>query len=185
MRLEALKRWLLSAALLLGCCVGAQVAASDLPLAVSADAPGLQLHGSAIMRRFGLKIYTARLWTGREGYRTDAPYALDLEYAMALDGADLVRTSVREMRGLGYADELLLRRWAQAMTAAFPDVRKGDRLIGLARPGVEARFYSEQGFLATIADPAFVDAFFGIWLNPATSAPHARAELLNPGPFAW
>jgi Chalcone isomerase-like len=181
MRPERLQSWLLSTALLLCCAVSVPVTASELPAAVSTAVPELQLHGSAVMRRFGFKIYTARLWTGREGYRADAPYALDLEYAMAIDGAALVKTSVSEMRGLGYTDELLLTRWAQAMTAAFPDVKKGDRLIGVARPGVEARFYSAQGFLASITDPAFVDAFFGIWLNTATSAPKARAELLNAG----
>ncbi len=182
---ETLQRWLLGAALLICAGFGLAATASELPAAVRADAPELQLHGSAVMRRFGFKIYTARLWTGHDGYRADAPYALDLEYAMAIDGADLVTTSVKEMRGLGYVDESLLTRWAQAMTAAFPDVRKGDRLIGLARPGVEARFYSAQTFLASIGDPAFVDAFFGIWLNAATSAPEARTKLLNAGTSAW
>ena len=185
MRPETLRRWLLCVGWVLCCSLGGPITANELPAVVSADAPELQLHGSAVMRRFGFKIYTARLWTGREGYRPDAPYALDLEYAMAIDGADLAKTSVSEMRGLGYDDEPLLMRWAQAMAAAFPDVKKGDRLIGLARPGVEARFYSAQGFLASITDPTFVDAFFGIWLNPATSAPKARAELLNASTSAW
>ena len=175
-------RW---AAVLLCASLSVTLAAGELPAALGADAPDLQLHGSAVMRRFGFKIYTARLWTGREGYRSDAPYALDLEYAMAINGADLVKTSISEMRGLGYDDELMLARWSQAMAAAFPDVRKGDRLIGLARPGVDARFYSARGYLATITDPVFVDAFFGIWLNAATSAPKARAELLNTGKSAW
>ena len=185
MRLNSPQRWLLCAAVLLCASLSVSLAASELPAALAVDAPALQLHGSAVMRRFGFKIYTARLWTGREGYRPDATYALDLEYAMAIDGADLVKTSVSEMRGLGYDDELMLARWSQSMAAAFPDVRKGDRLIGLARPGVEARFYSARGYLATITDPAFVDAFFGIWLNAATSAPKARAELLNTGKSAW
>ena len=185
MRAETRRRWLLCGVYMLCCRLGTPVTVSELPPAVSADAPALQLHGSAVMRRFGFKIYTARLWTGRAGYRADAPYALDLEYAMAIDGADLVKTSVREMRALGYDDETMLTRWSQAMAAAFPDVRKGDRLIGLARPGVEARFYSAQGFLASITDPAFVDAFFGIWLNAATSALKARIELLNGDTPAW
>ena len=185
MRLNTPERWLLCAAVVLCASLSVPLAASELPAALGAEAPELQLHGSAVMRRFGFKIYTARLWTGREGYRPDATYALDLEYAMAIDGADLVKTSVSEMRGLGYDDELMLARWSQAMAAAFPDVRKGDRLIGLARPGVEARFYSARGYLATITDPAFVDAFFGIWLNAATSAPKARAELLNTDQSAW
>ena len=178
---ETLRCALVFAVMLLCAWLGAPLAASELPPAVRADAPALQLHGSAVMRRFGFKIYTARLWTTSEGYRANAPYALDLEYALDIDGAALVDTSINEMRGLGYRDEARLSRWSQAMTAVFPDIRKGDRLIGLARPGVEARFYSAQAYLASIADPAFVDAFFGIWLNPATSAPKIRAGLLGAG----
>ncbi len=181
MRAETLRRALVFAVMLLCAWLGVPLAASELPAAVRADAPGLQLHGSAVMRRFGFKIYTARLWTTSAGYRADAPYALDLEYARDIDSAALVDTSIKEMRGLGFRDEARLWHWSQAMTAVFPDVRKGDHLVGLARPGVEARFYSAQAYLASIADPAFVDAFFGIWLNAATSAPTVRAGLLGAG----
>jgi len=158
--------------------------ARELPPAVLADAPGLNLHGSAELRHFGFKVYTARLWVGPTGYVPGQPFALDIEYAMALDGADLVATSVEEMRELGIRDEGVLARWARDMVAAFPDVKKGDRLVGLALPGIEARFYSGHGHLATIRDPAFVDAFFAIWLAAQTSAPEVRAGLLGTPPGA-
>ena len=170
-------RRLLGALLLFAASVAAQ--ARDLPPAVLADAPELDLHGSAEMRHLGFKVYTARLWTGPDGYVPGQPFALDIEYAMSLDGADLVEASVEEMRDLGIRDEGLLARWAGEMAAAFPDVKKGDRLVGLAVPGVEARFYSSRGRLATIRDPAFVDAFFSIWLAEQTSAPEVRAGLLG------
>ncbi len=154
-------------------------AARELPSVVLADAPGLDLHGSAEMRRFGFKIYTARLWTGAEGYRPGRPFALDLEYAVNLKGERLTDVSIDEMRGLGLRNNALLERWRVAMAEAFPDVKKGDRLVGLALPGQEARFYSNDRHLATIKDPAFVDAFFSIWLDHGTSAPEVRAALLG------
>ncbi len=154
-------------------------AARDLPSVVQADAPGLDLHGSAEMRRFGFKIYTARLWTGAEGYHPGRPFALDLEYAVNLKGDRLADVSVDQMRGLGLRNDALLERWRVAMAEAFPDVKKGDRLVGLALPGREARFYSNDRLLATIRDPAFVDAFFSIWLDRGTSAPEVRAGLLG------
>jgi hypothetical protein len=83
------------------------------------------------------------------------------------------------MREQGHHDEARLSRWSRQMSAVFPNVRKGDRLIGLARPGVEARFYSGQDYIASIRDPAFVEAFFGIWLHADTSAPQVRARLLG------
>lgn len=153
--------------------------ARDLPSVVLADAPGLDLHGSAEMRRFGFRIYTARLWTGAAGYRPGEPFALDIEYAVNLKGKDLAEVSIDEMRDLGQRDDALLERWRVAMAAAFPNVKKGDRLVGLALPGQEARFYSNERHLATIRDPAFVDAFFSIWLDRGTSAPEVRAGLLG------
>ena len=123
-----------------------------------------------------------RLWTDQQGFRDHAPYALDLEYALDTKATALVATSIAEMRKQGHRDEAVLARWSQAMAVVFPDVRKGDRLIGLAHPDVAARFYSAQGYIASIRDPAFVEAFFGIWLNAATSAPTVRARLLEARP---
>lgn len=166
--------------LLMAACACLPLAAHELPSALNIEQPGLSLHSSADLRRFGFKIYTARLWTSGAGFSANAPYALDIEYALSVDAAQLVETSIAEMRGQGHRDEALLARWAQDMAAVFPDVHRGDRLIALARPGIEARFYSAQGYLASIRDATFVDAFFGIWLADNTRAPQLRAALLAP-----
>lgn len=167
------------AALLLTLLCSLPLAARELPTALREQAPHLQLHGRADMRHFGFKLYTARLWTDSQGFRADSPYALDLEYALDVEASALVANSIEEIRRQGQRDEALLARWARDMAAVFPSVRKGDRLIGLALPGVEARFYTAQGYIASIRDPAFVDAFFGIWLNADTRAPKVRARLLD------
>ena len=175
-QLLATALWLLSA---LPCHLHAS---SELPAALRDEHPTLQVHGSAVVRRFGFTLYTARLWTDQQGFRAHAPYALDLEYARDIKAAMLVATSIAEMRKHGHRDEAVLARWSQAMATVFPDVRTGDRLIALAQPGVEARFYSAHGYIASIRDAAFVEAFFGIWLNAATSAPSVRARLLDARP---
>lgn len=166
-------------ALLLGLGLGTALAARELPADLRSQAPALALHGSADMRHFGFKIYTARLWTAGRGFNAEKPFALDLEYALDVEAGALVDTSIAQLRQQGRRDEAQLAQWARDMRAVFPDVRKGDRLIGFAVPGVEARFYSERGYIASIRDPAFVEAFFGIWLGPDTSAPALRARLLG------
>ena len=65
------------------------------------------------------------------------------------------------------------------MNKAFPDVKKNDTLVGVSVPGKGARFYSQDKFIAEIADPEFAKAFFDIWLSPKTSEPKLRARLLN------
>lgn len=179
MRAEAPRQWQWRGLLALGLCLCLPVTARELPPALRAHAPQLVLHGSADMRHFGFRIYTVRLWTTSPGFDADTPFALDIEYALDIDASALVDTSIAEIRQQGRRDEAQLAQWARDMREVFPDVRKGDRLIGLAVPGVEARFYSSQGYIASIRDPAFVDAFFGIWLRADTSAPKVRARLLG------
>ena len=65
------------------------------------------------------------------------------------------------------------------MARVFPDIKQGDSLIGVAVPGKEARFYSKDKFIASIADAEFTKAFFGIWLSERTSEPRMRERLLG------
>ena len=70
-------------------------------------------------------------------------------------------------------------RWHDAMRRIFPDVKKGDRLIGVNVPGRGAKFFHNGAPIGEIADIAFARAFFGIWLDPKTSRPDFRRLLLG------
>lgn len=157
--------WLLAASALHG---------SPLP-----NLPDFVAVGSGTMRFLGMRIYDATLWSPSGVWSADQPYALQLVYARSFDGADIARRSVEEMRGQRAYPATTLTRWEQQMRALFPDVKKGDRLIGVRQPGAGATFYSGTRKLGQIDDEAFADAFFGIWLHPATSAPDLRAQLLK------
>ncbi len=131
------------------------------------------------MRYFGLRIYTIRLWTRHGVFYADQPFALELEYAMRFSGHDIVARTLQEMRHQGRQDETQLARWSLDMHQILPDVHAGDRLIGIALPGQEAQFYLDSRALGSVRDPAFVRAFFDIWLAPSTSAPDVRLALLS------
>ncbi|MBM3363996.1 MAG: hypothetical protein FJY42_15350, partial [Betaproteobacteria bacterium] len=64
----------------------------------------------------------------------------------------------------------------------FPDIRAGDRLLGLHRPGVGASFWFNGRFRGEVRDPEFAQRFFGIWLSPQTSQPVLRRALLGQQP---
>ena len=157
----------------------ALAAAQALPPPVATDVPGLTARGEGVMRFFGLKVYDVRLWTMMKPFSHAEPFALELVYDMSLSGRDIAERSVTEMRGQGHADESKLKRWGEAMAKIFPDIRKGDTLIGVSIPGKEARFYNREKFIATVADAEFARAFFDIWLSEKTSAPGVRARLLG------
>ncbi len=154
-------------------------AAPLLPAAVVADVPSLQLLGDAPFRKMLFHVYDASLWTRGAQWSGDAPFALDIRYAMRIRGSDLARRSVEEMRRLGYSDATELARWEAAMARIFPDIVPGDRLVGASIPGEGARFYGAAGALGAIGEPRFARAFFDIWLDERTSEPGLRRRLLR------
>ena len=141
--------------------------------------PNFEMVGSGTMRFFGLRIYDATLWSPGGVWSASRPYALELIYARSFDGAAIARRSIEEMRAQRAYPAATLARWEQQMGALFPNVKSGDRLTGVHMPGTGASFYSGPRKLGQIDDADFADAFFGIWLDPATRAPNLRARLLK------
>ena len=144
---------------------------------VRAEAPtgiGMTRWGQGEYRHFGLLIYTATLWAGDDPGQP--PRTLRLDYHRHVAGATIVETSVREMRRF-VPDPTALTGWTERMRKVFPDIAPGDHLVG-HHLGDRAAFYQDGRHLGTIDLPGFAAAFFGIWLDPRTSAPALRAALL-------
>jgi hypothetical protein len=159
----------------------AQQAAGTPPPEVSAELREARLQGNGRLRFLGLHIYDARLWSPLPVADYAAmPLALELEYGRALDGPKIAERSLDEMRRVGSFDEATGRRWLEAMTRLFPDVKAGDRLTGVHRPGEAARFFLNGALRGEVREPEFARLFFGIWLSPRTSEPGLRKQLLGP-----
>jgi hypothetical protein len=140
---------------------------------------GLNVLGEGVLRWFGFKVYEARLWTPKKAHSADDVFALELVYDLSLQGKKIAERSVDEMRKQGGHDEATLKKWSDEMARIFPDIKKGESLIGVSIPGKEARFYSRDKLLAIVADPQFAKAFFDIWLSDKTSEPKLREKLLG------
>jgi hypothetical protein len=139
--------------------------------------------GDGRLTWFGLHLYDAQLYVPRAFDAANPaaqPFALELTYARSLDGRAIAERSRDEIARLKFGSEAQLARWLADMAAIFPDVKPGQRLAGIYRPGSGTRFYLDGRFLGEIADPEFGRAFFAIWLDPRTSAPQLRASLLRP-----
>jgi len=159
--------------------VPAAFADRSLPASLSREAPDLKLLGSGEMRWFGLHLYDATLWSSGQTWSPKQAFALDLRYAREIPGKRLVDSSISEMRRLGISDEEKLARWAASMSQVFPDVKKGDRIVGVHIPGKGAAFYHQGEPTGTIEDVEFSDMFFAIWLDPRTREPTLRKALLG------
>ncbi|KDP87294.1 hypothetical protein CF70_002115 [Cupriavidus sp. SK-3] len=149
-----------------------------------ADVQPARLSGEGEFRVFGFRLYTAQLWSARLPLAPQAPFALQLTYDRSIKRERLVETSLDEMKRIGSAGGTApgpqqLERWRAHMALAFVDVRPGDTLTGVFVPGKGVRFYAGEQLTADIDDPDFAQAFFSIWLDPATRAPALRQRLLG------
>lgn len=149
---------------------------ASLPAIASPDAAlGLKRWGSGEFRRFGFFVYAATLWAGDDPLQP--PLALRLDYERDIAGSAIAEASVKEMRRLGVGEDAL-QRWAVQMARVFPDVKAGDWILGLYTAG-GASFMHNGRRIGDIAEPEFARRFFGIWLDPRTSAPELRTALLR------
>jgi hypothetical protein len=158
---------------------GQASASTQLPAPLLREAPELRLLGKGEMRWFGLHLYDATLWASGSSWSPRQVYALDIEYAREISSKRLVDSTIAEMRRLGAQDEDKLARWSDTLTRVFPDVKPGDRIVGLHRPGKGAFFYHQGEPTGSIEDSEFADTFFAIWLDPRTREPALRKALLG------
>jgi len=168
-----------------GCLVGLHAVAQTTATTATAEVlvllPSARLLGAARLSVWGFDVYDARLFVA-PGFRADAyaqtPLALELHYLRAFAGKDIAQRSLDEMRRTGALPDAQATQWLRDMAAVFPDVKKGDRLIGLYQPGGGMRFVFNGVPRGTVGDAVFAQRFIGIWLAPQTSEPSMRATLL-------
>ena len=166
------------------------VAAADidtpgLPPAVAAQLPEVRIRGGGELTFLGLSIYDARLYrdaTARGYCAPDEAFALQLIYKRRLYGERIAARSIEEMSKLGYGTEEQRVRWGALLKKILPDVDAGDFLTGVNIPKRGVRFYQNGTSIGAIDDREFAQAFFGIWLDPRTSEPVLRKQLLGEAP---
>jgi len=145
------------------------------------DLSQANLVGSGDLRWFGLRIYTAQLWSEKPAFDEKRPFVLVLNYHRNISKAQLVETSLDEIKRLSAQTHTptTLKRWENEMNRAFVDVKTGDVLAAAFLPNQGIRFYNKNKTLAEVRDLDFALAFFDIWLDPKTKDKALRAQLLG------
>ena len=161
----------------------AQTAAA--PPEVSTELPRARLLGQGRLVYLWMPVYRARLWVG-DGFDAAQferhPLALELIYARSLSGRLIAERSLDEMKRSGPFDATQGARWLSTLTDLFPDVREGDRLTGVQRPGQSVAFFANGRATGELRDADFARRFFSIWLAPVSSQPQLRQQLLGTTP---
>jgi Chalcone isomerase-like len=162
--------------------VRATAAVPAVPTEVLAEQPGARLLGSGRLRVLGFAVYDARLWAATPVLAANfasLPLTLEVIYARALVGSKIVERTLDEMRLQAPVAADVAQRWRTEMAALFPDVKAGDRLSGVQRPGEGTRFFFNGSLRGEVRDADFTKLFFGIWLSPRSSQPALRDALLG------
>jgi hypothetical protein len=141
--------------------------------------PAAQAVGAGRFTFFGFHAYDAALFAEGGRYAPGTPFALELTYARSFKGRAIADRSMIEIKKLGLASDADVGPWLKAMNEAFPDVREGDRLTGVSPAAGPARIFPTGRAVGELADERLKRAFFAIWLDPRTTAPELRAQLLG------
>ena len=163
----------------------AQTSAADTRPEVSVALPQAQLVVKGRLTVFGFQIYDARLWAmpgfTSTSYATQ-PLGLELNYLRNFKALDIAERSLKEMRRSASISDAQEAKWLADMLRVVPDVKKGDRVLGIHKPGTGADFWVNGKPVGEIQDAEFARLFFGIWLSPKTSEPQIRTLLLGGTP---
>ncbi|WP_062310843.1 chalcone isomerase family protein [Polynucleobacter sinensis] len=135
-----------------------------------------KLQGSGKLTWWGFHIYDAAFY--RASNMNSTEFALDLRYRKSFSGTAIADRSVEEMRKLG-VPEAQAQNWGKQLATFLPNVEPGQNLTAIYAPKQGTTFYFEGKPLAQISGAEFPKAFFGIWLDPKTSAPKLREQLLG------
>ena len=161
---------------------GIALAQPSAPPELAEALPKSQLIGKARLKVWGFEVYDARLWAPggfSAGSYSALPLALELVYLRDFRAADIAERSLKEMRRSQPISDAQAALWSAELQRVIPDVRKGDRILGVHRPGVGAAFWVNGKASGEIRDAVFAKLFFGIWLSPETSEPRMRDALVS------
>ena len=153
----------------------------DVRPELEAALPQHRLIGKGRLTKWGFQVYDAMLWA-MPGFKSEnlpaQPFALELAYLRDFSSKDIAERSIIEMRRSATISEEQAKTWINEMQRVIPDIKKGDRVTGIHRPGIGAQLLVNGKSSGEIRDVEFARLFFGIWLSPKTSEPKVRAALL-------
>jgi len=152
---------------------------------VRAELPAGQTIGAGRLTFWGFEVYDALLWA-EPGFRhadfASQPFALEMSYLRGFTAQDIARRSLQEISRVATIEPARAVQWQAALAAAFPDIKRGDRLAGVHRPGVGVTFITNGRQTGEIRSAEFARLFFGIWLGAGTAEPALRQALIGKSP---
>lgn len=135
--------------------------------------------GETRFKYLWLDVYDVALFTNDGEYQPNRSFALEIVYLMEFDSNAIVKRTIKEISDQGFTDSEKLKHWEMNLKGLFPNVKKGDSIIGIKDDAGASHFYFNGKALGSIDDKEFSQRFFNIWLGPESKSPKHTNKLIN------
>jgi hypothetical protein len=161
------------------------LAGVTLPETVQAGSTSLQLNGMGLRTKFMVKVYVAGLYLPQKSSDANAILKADTPKELVMH---FVRDVTRNQLTDGFAEsfhsntpdaEKALKSDIDRLFAALEPVRDGEEIIFTYLPEKGTSVVQAGTEKLTIADPAFAEMLFSVWLGPKPPNAALKKGLLG------
>jgi len=143
--------------------------------------------GQATLSWYWLDIYSSKLRSPNGYYKqgndiSPHPIALEIRYLRDISQQQLLDATQEQWQKQGY-NQVKIETWIQSLTAIFPSVKTGDKLVYVSDGETGEFIYiplkGAQHVVGHINVESLNDAFLAIWLSPKTQYQKLREQLIG------
>jgi hypothetical protein len=156
-----------------------------LPATMLLDGKTLALNGMGLRTKVVFKVYVAGLYlekTSKDGMEIASSEQLkrmDLVFLRSVDGPAVANAISEGFANNAAAELPALKERIARFGKLIPDVKKGDRLTFIYRPGSGLAVLANGASAGSIEGKDFADALFRVWLGAKPSDKALKAGLLG------
>ncbi|MDD2804639.1 MAG: chalcone isomerase family protein [Elusimicrobiales bacterium] len=158
-----------------------------MPVALQFEGKKLLLNGLGLRTKVVFKVYVAGLYleklsgNGEEIAASEQLKRIELSFLRSVDGADVAKAIADGFNNNAGAALPALKDRIAKFEKLIPDVKKGDRLLFVYRPGAAAgvELQYNGASLGKLEGKDFGDALLRVWLGPKPSDKNLQDGMLG------
>ena len=157
----------------------------SMPAAMQLEGKKLELNGMGLRTKVVFKVYVAGLYLektssdGLEIAASEQVKRMELVFLRGVDGADVAKAIADGFVNNAGPELPALKDRIAKFEKLIPDVKKGDKLLFLYRPGAGLELQANGKPAGSIEGKDFADALFRVWLGPKPSDKALKNGLLG------
>ena len=156
-----------------------------MPSSMQLEGKTLALNGLGLRTKVVFKVYVGGLYlekTSKDGLEiasSEQVKLMELVFLRSVSGADVSKAISEGFENNAGAILPALKDRIKKFSGLIPDLKKGDKLRFLYRPGQGLEVQAGGKTAGTVEGKDFSDALFRVWLGPKPSDKALKAGLLG------